>query len=268
MNLEIKNIRCGYNGHSLIGPLSASVSRGEVLCIMGSNGVGKTTFLKTLLGFLPRIGGNVTLHGEDLKFWSRKKMARYLGYVPQSHIPPFPFRVLDVVVMGRVSKMRSFSNPSAHDFRESERALASLNILHLKDRIYTELSGGERQMVLIARALTQKPEILLMDEPTASLDFSNQVRVLEQINKLAETGLSIIMTSHSPDQAFRCNAKVILLCKDNKYQWGTARQIVTEQNLRSAYGVEVKISDIQTPEGRIRTCVPVIRQKYKKLMAI
>jgi iron complex transport system ATP-binding protein len=220
------------------------------------------------MGFLPSIGGEILLNGENIRHWPRKKLARHLGYVPQAHVPPFPFSVIDVVTMGMVSKMKSFSSPSVNDVKESEEVLESLNILHLRNRVYTELSGGERQMVLIARALIQKPDIILMDEPTANLDFGNQVQVLEQINALAASGLSIILTSHSPDHAFLCHAKVVLLCRSGRYLWGDAHAIVTEQNLHKAYGINVKILDILSDEGQITACVPIIIRRYKNLKVV
>lgn len=265
MKLEIKDASCGYSGKSIVSGLSVKVSSGEILCILGPNGVGKTTLFKTIMGFIPLIRGEITLDSQNICPWSRKKLARHLGYVPQAHVPPFPFSVIDVVVMGKTACLSTFASPSAHDIAESIQTLELLGIGNLKNRIYTELSGGERQMVLIARALIQKPAVLIMDEPTSNLDFGNQVRVLEQINTLASNGLAVIMTSHVPDHAFLCDAKVALLRKDNQFCIGSADEIVTENNLRLAYGVDVKIADVPAKNGkRIKSCVPILNQSNKE----
>lgn len=259
MKLEIQHVACGYGKKVVVQDLSVEVNSGEVLCILGPNGVGKTTFFKTVMDFLPPISGEIRLNGECIQPWSRKKLARHLGYVPQAHIPPFPFSVMDVVSMGRTAHLNAFSSPSAKDLDASYAALEQLGVGKLSERIYTELSGGERQMVLIARALAQKPDFLLMDEPTSNLDFGNQVRVLKCIDSLVKSGLAVIMTSHAPDHAFLCRAKVALLYRENRIDVGSADEVITEKNLRSAYGVDVKVADIGIPGGlRLKTCIPLL----------
>lgn len=259
MILEIKNAVCGYGNKTVIKDISVKLESGEILCLLGPNGVGKTTFFKTILGFLKLQGGEISLNGENIKNWSRKKLAKAIGYVPQVHTPPFPFTVLDVVIMGRTAHIATFAAPSKRDVEVAEEALEMLGITFLKERIYTEISGGERQMVLIARALTQKPEILVMDEPTSNLDYGNQVKVLEQINALARNGLGVIMTSHFPDHAFLCSSKVALLQKNNGFIVGSADEVVNESNLKSAYGIEVKIAEAFNDKGHlIKACVPMI----------
>ncbi|WP_320042082.1 ABC transporter ATP-binding protein [uncultured Desulfobacter sp.] len=259
MKLEIDNLSCGYNKKAALKNISLKISPGEILCLLGPNGVGKTTFLKTILGFLEPIEGEVRIEGKNIRSWPKKKLARYVGYIPQAHASPFPFSVMDIVLMGRAAHIGNFSKPSAHDYREAEESLDKLGILHLRERIYTELSGGERQMVFIARAISQKTHILLMDEPTSSLDFGNQARVLSQINALASTGLSIIMTTHAPDHSFLCSAQVVLICKKNEPRIGNAEDIVTENNLHGAYGVKVKINESYLDNGtKIHSCIPLL----------
>jgi iron complex transport system ATP-binding protein len=259
MKLEIANAVCGYGNKTVLKDISVKVESGELLCLLGPNGVGKTTFFKSILGFLKLQGGDITINGENIKKWSRRKLAQIIGYVPQAHIPPFPFKVIDVVTMGRTAHMGSFSSPSEKDTAIAEEALKSLGVYFLKDRIYTEISGGERQMVLIARALTQQPQILVLDEPTSNLDFGNQVRVLEQINRLVQKGMGVIMTSHFPDHAFLCSGKVALMKRNNDFVVGSADEVITEENLRSAYGVDVKITSTTNNRGEyIRSCVPIL----------
>lgn len=259
MKLEIKNVACGYGTKTVVKDISVNIESQEILCLLGPNGVGKTTFFKTILGFLKIQGGEIILNGENIQNWSKKKLAKEIGYVPQAHTTPFPFSVIDVVVMGRTAHLGSFASPSKEDINIAEESLETLGISFLKNRIYTEISGGERQMVLIARALTQQPNILVMDEPTSNLDFGNQIRVLEQIKRLAKSGLGIIMTSHFPDHAFLCSTKVALLQKNNMFTVGSADEVVTEEKLKAAYGIEVKIISTVNDKGDlIKSCVPML----------
>ena len=259
MKLEIINASCGYGKSTIVKDISMNIESGEILCLLGPNGVGKTTFFKTILGFLKLQAGKILLDGQDINKWSKKKLAEAIGYVPQAHTPPFPFSVIDVIIMGRTAHIGMFESPSKKDKEIAEEAMNSLNISYLKDKIYTEISGGERQMVLIARALTQQPKILVMDEPTSNLDFGNQVKVLEEINKLSQKGLGIIMTSHFPDHAFLCCTKVALMQKNNIFTIGNVDEVVTEGNLRMAYGVDVKITSTINNKGeKVKSCVPMI----------
>lgn len=259
MIMEIKDIICGYGNRKVVNGISITVESGEILCLLGPNGVGKTTLFKSLLGFLKVKGGKVMIDGQDISKWSRKKLAQFVGYVPQAHNSSFEFKVLDVVVMGRAAYIGAMSSPSKKDIEIAEESLRTLGIYFLKDRVYTEISGGERQMVLLARALTQQPKILIMDEPTSNLDYGNQVRLLQQVNELAKKGLSIIMTTHSPDHAFLCSSKVALLERNNKFKVGSVNDIVTERNLKEAYGVNVSIVKTIGSKGEeISTCVPLL----------
>lgn len=259
MKLEIKSVVCGYNKTIVLRDISMSVESGEILCLLGPNGVGKTTLFKSILGFLKLKAGEILLDGKNIEKWSNKEIAKVVGYVPQAHTPPFPFSVLDVVVMGRTAHLGAFGSPSKEDIKIAEENLKKLNIIDLKEKVYTEISGGERQMVLIARALTQNPKILIMDEPTSNLDFGNQIRVLEQVNRLAKEGLGIIMTSHFPDHAFLCSSKVGLLQRENSFKVGSVEEIMTEENLKSAYGIDVKIVNIADEIGtKIRSCIPIL----------
>lgn len=259
MKLEVKNVMCGYGKEVVIKDISLTVESGEILCLLGPNGVGKTTFFKSILGFLGLKNGEIVLNNENIKKLSRKQLAKSIGYVPQAHIPPFPFSVIEVVVMGRTAHLGTFSSPSKKDIFLAMEILEKLDIAYLKDKIYTQISGGERQMVLIARALTQKPEILIMDEPTSNLDFGNQIRVLQQINSLANEGLGVIMTSHFPNHAFLCSTKVGLMKKNNKFKIGTADEIITEENLKAVYGIDMKIASIQGENGeKIKSCIPLL----------
>lgn len=258
MILEVRGVVCGYGKKRIVENISLSVQPGEILCLLGPNGVGKTTFFKSILGFLKLLDGEILLDGENMSTMPKRRLAKVVGYVPQAHTPPFPFSVLDVVLMGRTAHLGLFASPSKIDMEVAKEALEMLGIYFLKDRVYTEISGGERQMVLIARSLTQEPKVLIMDEPTSNLDFGNQIRVLERIKRLSEKGLAVIMTSHFPNHVFLCSSKVALM-QHGVFSVGNVEEIVTEENLKSAYGINVKITSTMDEKGNvIKACIPLI----------
>lgn len=261
MIFEAKDISAGYENVDIVRDVSFSLESREVLCLLGPNGVGKTTLFKSLLGFLPLHGGQVLMDGEPFDYNDCKKQAALIGYVPQLHEPPFPFQVLDVVVMGGIANMNIFSGPTREEYKKAENILEMLNVSFLSDKVYTEISGGERQMVLIARALMQEPKFLMMDEPTSNLDFGNQMRVLQQVRMLAKKGMGIIMTSHFPDHAFMCCTKAAVMCRDTSFKVGSVAETITEETLQKAYGIRVKIANVDVQEetsGIITTCLPML----------
>jgi iron complex transport system ATP-binding protein len=254
MMLSADNLAFGYHGKPVGSGVSIDIRAGEVLCLLGPNGGGKTTLMKTLLGLLPPLAGTVRLDGEDVARWSRKRLARIVGYVPQAHAAFFPFAVSDIVLMGRSAHVALFAAPSRHDRAIAARALETLGIGHLHDRVYTEISGGERQLVLIARALAQEPRILIMDEPTASLDFGNQLRVLERIAALAASDIAVVLSTHDPDHVFLCGDRVALLQDGRMAAIGTPEAVITPASLKRLYGVDVQVVDL--PDQQTRTAVP------------
>jgi len=259
VKLEIKKLGCGYGRKIIAKNIDACIESGQVLCLLGHNGAGKTTLLKTILGFVKPQKGGIFLNGKNINSFSPKKLARIISYVPQMHMPPFPFTALDVVTMGRTIHLGMFSSPAKKDFDFARDIMKSLEISFLENRIYTEISGGERQMVLIARALAQEPEILIMDEPTLNLDFGNQAKVLKQIRRLAQKGIGIIMASHFPDHAFLFSGKAALMQNNGQFIFGNAEEIITEKNLARVYGIGVKIVDFAgTASTRVKICVPIL----------
>ncbi len=260
MIFEVKHADCGYGDKCILRDISVIIKSGEILCLLGPNGVGKTTLFKSMLGFLKLQSGDILIDGESISSWPIKKTAQIIGYVPQVHTPPFPFTVIDVVVMSRVAHLGMFASPGKADMMEAERALDRLGISEFRDRIYTEISGGERQMVLIARALAQNSKILILDEPTSNLDFGNQTRVLSQINNLVADGMAVIMTTHFPDHALLCSSDVGLLKRDSSLTVGKAEDVVNEENLKDAYGIEVKIISEKIKGNEwLKSCVPVLQ---------
>lgn len=262
MLLELKSVACGYGGKPIFRDISFSVARGETLCLLGPNGVGKTTLFKTILGLLSPLAGEIFLSGEDMSVWTAEERARRIAYVPQAHTPPFPFTVHDVVVMGRAAHIGILGIPGKKDHKIADDAIEMLGIGHLAQKIYTKISGGERQLVLLARAIAQQPQLLCMDEPTASLDFGNQVLVMNRIRTLSAAGITVIMTTHAPSHAFYCADRTAVMGQDRVFFVGRTNETITEERLEKLYGVTAKIigyADI--PETR--TCVPLPPQAHQ-----
>lgn len=256
--LVIENLACGYGTKRVVEGFSARIETGEVFCLLGPNGVGKTTLFKTILGLLPRLGGRVLIDGRDTAHMSATELATNVAYVPQNHVPPFAFSVRDVITMGAVAQRGMFGSPTAADRELADSILEELGVSKLADRVYTELSGGERQMVLIARALAQKPRFLMMDEPTSALDFGNQVRVLRCVRHVADEGLGVIMTTHQPEHLAQCRARGTLILSGNHFVTGGAREVLTPENLAAAYDVEVAVADVPYKGRTLLACQPVV----------
>jgi iron complex transport system ATP-binding protein len=259
--LEVRGLVCGYRGRAITSAASFVVAPGEWLFLLGPNGAGKTTLFKTILRLLPALGGCVRLGGEDVAEWTARRFAAHVGYVPQAHMPPFAVRVQDVVAMGRAAHLGPFATPGARDRAIAEQALGDLGILALRDAAFTALSGGERQLVLIARALAQQPAVLVMDEPTANLDFGNQARVLSLVRALvARRKLGVLMTSHDPNQALQHADRVAALGRDGRLHVGPPADVVTESYMKATYGVDVRVAAMAHPDGgSTRFCVPMAR---------
>ena len=257
MKLEVKDLACGYGKKVIIGGISFEINEGEALFLLGPNGAGKTTFFKTLLGFLKPLSGNVILNGKDISTMGCREKARNIAYVPQAHSVPFAFNVEDVVVMGRNAHMGKMSSPSSADRRVALDCMSELGVAHLREKSYSRISGGERQMVLIARALTQGAKLLVLDEPTSNLDFGNQVKILDKINQLKKLGISSIITSHSPDHAFLCGTRVVVFREGKFAETGAPRSVVTEGLLKKVYGVNVLVRAVDAPKN-IKVCVPCL----------
>jgi iron complex transport system ATP-binding protein len=260
MRLEARHLDFGYRGRRVGNDVSLSLDSGEVLCLLGPNGSGKTTLFKTLLGLLPAQGGQVLVDGTDLKRRRRDEVARDISYVPQAHAAFFPFTVREVVLMGRTAHLGVFSSPSRRDRDVAQAAIERMRLGPLAESIYTRISGGERQLTLIARALAQDARIIVMDEPTANLDFGNQVRVLEHIQALAEGGMGVLLSTHDPDQAFLCASRVALLHDGRLARLGRPAETITVESLKQIYGVDVAVASVPVESGEPRrVCMPLVR---------
>ena len=257
--LEIQDLTCGYEKDKpLVRYVNCRVVEGKIYSILGPNGCGKTTFLKTIVGLLPPLEGAVLFDGENIARWSPARFATVAAYVPQIHTPPFPYTVKDLVMLGRMGRMGGSAHPTQRDHFIVENALELLGISHLRSELYTDISGGELQLVLIARAIAQEPRLLVLDEPTASLDYGNAVRVIKRIRVLADEGYAVVMTTHSPDHAFMCHSDVLLLQPGFPMRSGSAFDVITEKNMRQAYGVTTKIVEFVDSHNEImRKCAPI-----------
>lgn len=256
MKLEVRDLAFGYPRKRVGAGVSFALAAGEVICLLGPNGGGKTTLFKTVLGLIPAQGGTIAFGGTPLQRLDRGAVARIAGYVPQAQTGYFPFTVLDVVLMGRAAHLHPFAAPGRRDREIARAALATIGIERLADAIYTRISGGERQMALIARALAQEPKILVLDEPTASLDFGNQVRVLERIAALAESGLAVVLSTHDPDQAFLVAGRVAMLHGGTLARFGPPAETITPESLKLVYGVDIGVVEIASGGTTRRVCLP------------
>ena len=242
MILELRDLTCGYGRRKVLSNVDLTVAAGDNLCLLGPNGVGKTTLFRTILGAIDPMGGDVLVDGKSIRHQSRRNRARSMAYVPQAHTAPFPFHVMDVVLTGRTAHIPLTSAPSRHDEDVARAALERMDISDLADRPYTELSGGERQLVLIARALAQEPRVLIMDEPSSHLDFGNQARLLALVKTLVQEGdLAVLMSSHFPNHAFACATRVGLVKDGRLVALGNPDDVLTEESLEGIYGIPVRI---------------------------
>jgi iron complex transport system ATP-binding protein len=264
--IKLNDAGFNYGDRDIFSNLSFELNKGDILCLLGPNGCGKTTLLRCLRGFLKLKKGNCFLDGDDISFMKKVALAKRMGFIFQEHSAPFPYSVIEVVRMGRVPHLKLLDSPTKHDTKIAEDALDTVGILHLRDRIYTQISGGERQLTAIARTLAQKPDVILMDEPTSALDFKNQTLVLRMIKKLAKQGLTIIMSSHFPNNALFFSSKVALMHDRRFIALGKADEVINEANLETTYGIGVRILTVDDPVSGepVKFCIPVDEDKVKK----
>jgi len=260
--IDIRDLAFGYTDKTedrIFSNINISLKPGEVFCLLGPNGSGKSTLLKCISRLLKPAKGQVAIDGKDLNTMSPGHIAGKLGYVPQSLVSAFPFTVEEIVVMGRASRISMISSPSKRDRGKARESMEKIGIAHLARRPCNRLSGGEWQLVLIARALTQSPRVLLLDEPTSHLDLGNQVKILEKVNGLSKEGITIIMASHFPDHAFLNADQAGILKNRSMAVSGKPDQVLTEKVLSATYGISVRVIEVLDGINR-KICVPVLKR--------
>lgn len=254
IGINVSGLTCGYGDHPVLKDVSFCVGDSTLLCVLGPNGVGKSTMFKCILRLLTTYTGTILLNGMDSKTLNPKELASMIAYIPQSHIPSFNYTVLDMVTMGTSAQGVFFASPNKKQKKAALEAIEMMGISHLSDRGYLQLSGGERQLVLIARAIAQKAKLLIMDEPTSNLDYGNQIRVLEAVKQLTRKGYTIIQSTHNPDQAFLYADEVLALRRDGKNAYGKPKELISEGMIQELYGIDVKLNSLY--DDKIRVCVP------------
>jgi len=255
--LDISGLQGGYHRKEIVHGISFTMEAGEFICIIGANGCGKTTALKTILGLLKPFGGTVRIRGRDTSGFSEKELAQRFAYIPQIHAPPFSFKVADVVLLGRTPYINRLAIISDEDRTVAWRALQQLEIEYLAERTFTHLSGGQQQLVLIARALAQEPDLLIMDEPTASLDFGNQQTVLSRMKNLVDSGTGVIMVTHDPGHAFFCASRVLVMHEGVLIADGPPDDVITTETMRTIYGSKVQVIEVEDETGKkTSVCIP------------
>jgi iron complex transport system ATP-binding protein len=254
MTLAARDLGYGFGARRVGRDVTFALARGESLAILGGNGAGKTTLLRTLLGLLPPLDGEVRIDGIALPQLRAAQRAAHMAYVSQLHTPAYGFSVADAVLMGRAWKLGAFARPGRADHAAARAALDTLGIGALAQRPVTEISGGERQLVLLARALAQEAPVLVLDEPTASLDFGNRVRVLRELDRLRARGMTIVFSTHEPDQALAHADRALLLADGRPLAYDTVARALTAENIERLYRTPVRLVDVAP--GRY-ACVPL-----------
>jgi iron complex transport system ATP-binding protein len=258
MTLAARGLRYGFRDRIVGDGVDITLTPGEIACVLGPNGSGKTTLLRTLLGLLPPLGGEVTLDGEPLARWPVRERATRLAYVPQASESYFDFTLRETVEMGRTAHRGVFASASARDRQQAASALERVGLAALAERPIHRVSGGERQLALIARALATGAPHLLMDEPAASLDFGNQALILEELAQLRGSGSAVLFSTHHPDHALRIADRAILIKAGRVMAAGAAAQVLNSENLSALYGRPIDVATVTSPDGTPRrVCVPL-----------
>ena len=251
MILRADNISFSYGMQKVLSGLSYRADAGSICCIMGPNGSGKTTLLDCLMGINRINGGKIELFGKDLKDYSRREIASHVSYMPQIHGISFPYTVREFVLMGRMAYAGTFGSPKSADYEACAAAMEKTGVMELADKAYSSLSGGELRLVLLARALCQQAEIIMMDEPTAHLDFRNEMLFLDRIADLAKSGeVSVVMSTHSPNHALMLESMGLdveaILMKDGKsFLSGKPSEVINRGSVAEVFGVEADIIELE-----------------------
>lgn len=251
--IKVEGMSFGYNRKTVLDNINLSIAAGEIVTLLGPNGCGKSTLIKLMLGLLSPARGGIFFNGENIMQVGSKALAKEIAYVPQTHKSSFPYTVRDVVLMGRIPHKTFFFRYSRSDLSIANDALERLSIGHLANRAYTEISGGERQLTLIARSLVQGARTFIMDEPASGLDYGNQLRLLDQIIKLSREGYTFIKSTHSPEHALWIADHAIMIKNGTIVADGKCDDVISNENLFHLYNARVTVLKLN---GSFRVCVP------------
>lgn len=245
-------------GRKILHDVSFIVKEGEILCILGSNGIGKTTLLKCMMGFLKWDSGRSLIDGQDISTLPERDIWRQIAYIPQAKSSVFAFTGLEMAVIGRSAHLGIFAQPKEEDIAVAEKSLSEIGISHLSDKLCNQMSGGELQMVLIARALTTEPKLMILDEPESGLDFRNQLVILDLLKRLAhEKQLSTVMNTHYPTHAMKISDKILMLSKKGEYFYGGTKEVINVENMRAAFDVNVHLNSQKVGDRWYNDMIPV-----------
>lgn len=258
MKLSLRDFSFSYGERLILDHISFDVEGGEMFSLLGANGIGKTTLFQCILGNLSGYTGTIEVDGEDVRKLSSRERSAVFAYIPQIRQQTFSYPVLDMVLMGATRRLSVFDRPGKDEAEIAMESLSLMGIADLKDRDFKQLSGGEQQLVLIARALTQQAQILIMDEPTSSLDYGNQHRVLERVRGLTKNGYTIMLSTHNPQHALTFADHVLALCDKKIAADGKPEQVLTQSLMRTLYRIEVSFFDTEwgrvfVPHGEAKT---------------
>lgn len=260
MTLSVRDLTFAYRRAPVLSGVSFDAAQGELLAILGPNGVGKTTLFRCILGEQKRYSGTIAVDGENTRGLSTRERAHRIAYIPQTHAMTFRFSVLDTVLMGTTHTLSPLASPGEAQERIALDALNRLGIADLADRSFDTLSGGEQQLTYVARALAQQAKILLMDEPTSSLDYGNQLRVLSVVKGLAAEGYSILLSTHNPQHALWYADRVLALLDGRVAAFGPVHETLSPALLQELYGTQTDL--YETPGGPV--VLPVVNQTKEK----
>lgn len=254
MGFQVTDLDAFYGKHKVLSNISFSLDNGKLMCVLGPNGVGKSTLFQCILGLNRQHSGKICIDGVDIEKLNIRQRAKQIAYIPQSHQPVFSYNVQDIVLMSTESTINGMKGPGSEQKEMALQAMERVGISHLAERKYTQISGGERQLVMIARALAQQAKVLIMDEPTSNLDYGNQIRIMMQIKQLAEEGYTILQSSHQPEQAFLYADEILVLWQGRVLIQGPPKEVLTQEIIQKIYGVEVEIKSLN--HDQIRVCIP------------
>ena len=255
MSIDIEHLSFSYGTRQILHDVNVVIPDGTLVNVLGPNGVGKSTLFRCILGLNSGFTGKVLVNGKDVRRLSIRERAREVSYIPQSHAPVYDYEVIDVVLMATGTDLGMLRSPGPRHRQRALDALERVGIAHLAHRTYTQISGGEQQLVLVARALAQNARTIIMDEPTSALDYGNTVRVLSCVRQLAREGLSIVQSTHQPDQAFLYSDRTLVLHGGTVRAFGNPKDVITSELVSDIYGVDVEINSLY--DDKVRVCVPV-----------